>query len=98
MQPLQRYKFGFEFQYNFDTWDPRVAFNDQRTGRPPADLEPATQPDPNLPTQYQTFNSYTYNFFAVQGGPTGLQPAGYWNVPCLRRADFDTLFGAEFEQ
>lgn len=30
------YKFSWEFQYNIDTWNPTVAFNDTRTSRPPA--------------------------------------------------------------
>lgn len=35
-----RYKLNFEFQKNLDTWDPTAVFNDQRTGRPPANLIP----------------------------------------------------------
>lgn len=40
------YKFTLEFQYNVDTWNPTVVFKDQKTGRPPFNIEFA---DPNFP-------------------------------------------------
>ncbi len=86
---LGEYRFSFEFQYNVDTWNPTVVFNDQRTGRPPASVEAATLPNPmeggvlNL-----VQNPYTEGT---------LQPAGYWNVPFLSQVDFSQLFANFFE-
>jgi hypothetical protein len=80
------YKFTFEFQYNEDTWDPTVVFNDQRTGRPPADVEAATLEDPNG-VENLVINPYSNE----------VQPAGYWTVPFLPRVDFTQLFQQNFE-
>ncbi len=83
------YRFGFEFQNNTDTWLPTVAFNDQETNKPPADLEAATAFDPNIAALVQN---------QVANPTTGvLQPAGYWNVPALLPVNFNTLFAAFFE-
>jgi hypothetical protein len=84
------YKFVFEFQYNFDTWNPRVVFIDQRTGRPPANLETANQPnpDPTTPDGKAGVLSYTTNPYIDV-----VQPAGQWNVPALQPVDFNALFG-----
>lgn len=36
--PFNRYHFVFEFQTNYDTWNPRAVFIDPHTGRPPPNL------------------------------------------------------------
>jgi len=35
-----RYHFTFEFQHNYDGWNPTAVFTDQRTGQPPPNLVP----------------------------------------------------------
>jgi hypothetical protein len=93
LSPAQKlYRFSFEFQYNIDTWDPTVVFNDQRTGRPPAGVLPATLSDPGIPGA--SFLSYRQN--AVSVAPV-VQPAGFWQVPALRRVDFNEMFASFFE-
>jgi hypothetical protein len=104
----QGYKFGFEFQYNLDGWWPTVVFNDQRTGRPPANVRPATTINPEDKPDAKAVNpvdgsigvkSYMVNPY-TEGLPsyaTVIQPAGYWDVPCLKPVNFDQLFGAYFE-
>jgi len=84
------YYMNIEWQYNFDTWDPLVIFNDQSTGRPPADVRAAdiTDPDPDNPALLR-YNLNPYN--------SAFQPAGYWSAPTLPRRDFETYFNAKFE-
>lgn len=80
------YRFSFEFQNDPDTWNPTVVFNDQRTGRPPADILP--------PTSYD--RSGVRNL--AQNPITGdLQPAGVWYIPYLRPVNYNEYFGAYFE-
>ena len=90
------YRFAFEFQYNQDTWDATVIFNDQFLGRPPANVLPGTvvNPDSDSPETKATppIRSYTENPISFN-----FQPAGYWNVPALGRQDFASLFAALFE-
>lgn len=91
VRPL--YKFGFEFQYNEDTWNPTVVFNDQRTGRPPADVQPATTGNPALaPDSIAGIINYAVNKYNGKA-----QPAGFWTVPAIRTVDFNALFGSLFE-
>ena len=89
------YKFIFEFQYNVDTWNPTVVFNDQRTGRPPHDVLPATNDDPQTdwatPNPLVLVQNQAINP-ALAPTQSVLQPAGYWNVPALPVADYDFLF------
>ena len=80
------YKFDMEFQYNIDTWNPTVVFNDQRTGRPPHDVVEGYLPDPNVAGPNLVF-SYVFNSQNL-----AVQPAGYWEVPALPEADFFSLF------
>lgn len=86
------YRMSFEFQYNFDTWNPTVVFNDARTGRPPFDVELATIANPASPLAVPVID-YVQDFTAV-GSP--YRPAGAWEVPALRRIDFDAFFNALF--
>lgn len=79
-----RYKVNFEFQYNIDTWHPTVVFLDSRTGRPPADVEPASV-DINGVMRLRV-----HPFVPVT------VPAGMWQVPAVEPVDFKTLFGAFF--
>lgn len=88
VEGVRAYRFMFEFQYNLDTWDPTVAFIDQRTGKPPANLEAAF---------LQDINGVTSLSLNLAGGPTFTQPAGYWTVPALRRVDFNAKFASVFE-
>jgi hypothetical protein len=91
------YDFEFEFQGNSDSWYPTVVFNDQRTGRPPHDVEAA-----DIYTfigPYSVLDS-TLNNVPVnppRQGPPPKQPAGYWIVPALRPVDYTQLFSAYFE-
>lgn len=82
----QVYRFGFEFQNNPDEWDPTAVFLDQRTGRPPANVARGDQIDDN-------------GTLSLVRHPTtlGLMPAGMWQVPYLRRVNFDELFNAFFD-
>lgn len=80
------YKVSIEFQYNYDTWDVDVLFNDKRTGQPPANLVEGTVDDGRGVLRL-TPNVYTGVF----------QPAGRWRVPYLRRQNFQGFFGARFE-
>lgn len=85
------YKFSFEFQYNFDTWQPEVVFTDQSTGRPPAFVEKAYVLDPIAPG----VQVLSLVFNPLTGLDT--QPAGYWRVPYFAAVSFDQLFAAIFE-
>ncbi len=81
----RRYEFEFEFQFDLDTWNPTVIFNDQRTGRPPADVLVASEDDAN------GVRRLAFNRLVV--GPPGVtQPAGYWTVPFLKPVNFTDLF------
>lgn len=90
-----QYKVAFEFQFNFDGWDPTIAFHDNDTGRPPANIVAASRADTDLDdngvARYQVDNSLPL------GDPGRLFPAGIWQVPALRRIDFDTFFSALFD-
>lgn len=90
IEPL--YRFGFEFQHDPDGWDPTVVFIDQRTGRPPFDIdkEPGEFPDPDFPEA---------DIFSYRANPItdNLQPAGFWTVPYNALVNFNELFGAFFE-
>jgi hypothetical protein len=79
------YKVSLEFQYNYDTWDADVVFNDKRTGMPPAAVVAATLPDDQ-------------GVMRLTGNPLSPlavveQPAGIWRVPFLPRRDFTGFFG-----
>jgi hypothetical protein len=87
------YHFEFEFQYNEDTWDPTVVFLDQRTGRPPADVERGYLNNPHLPAGAQEVLSHVQNPISL----VGVQPAGMWDVPCLEEINFTEAFNAYFE-
>lgn len=87
---LRLYEFTFEFQFNDDGWNPRVAFNDQRTGRPPADSEPAIVLTDIGGHQVYDSALNRYNEALVQ-------PAGFWDVPALKPIDFTAEFTATFE-
>lgn len=76
------YKVSIEFQYNYDSWDVDVLFNDKRTGQPPANLVKADIEDGNNVLRY------TGNTISGQ-----LQPAGQWRVPYLPRRNFTAEFG-----
>jgi hypothetical protein len=81
------YKFEFEFQNDSDGWNPTVVFKDQRTGRPPANVQPAIATDAN------GILNQAYNPLK----PNQLQPAGYWQVPSLRSVDYNVYFTSFFE-
>lgn len=81
------YKFGFEFQYNSDTWNPDIAFKDNRTNLPPSGAHQAGLADPNTGVINQD-----------QDPLTGLPIAGIaWSVPALPAIDFNAAFAAVFE-
>lgn len=100
VKPL--YRFSFEFQYNVDTWNPTIAFNDQRTGRPPAQilLQAGTNlnPNPDSPDAKAGIFNYAINPLkpVIPGVGPNLQPAAVWTVPALRPANFSELFAAVF--
>jgi hypothetical protein len=83
------YKMSFEFQHNIDGWDPHVAFTDQRTGRPPADVRIAQFEAEGGPAGVIRMVKHPNNDLEI--------PAGLWRVPALRRIDFDEFFSALFE-
>ncbi len=87
------YKMGFEFQFNSDTWNPTITFKDQETGNPPAKVVKATEPDEFGVVRLQLLP------FNPGGGQIGFDkvPAGYWQVPALKRIDFKQTFSALFE-
>ncbi len=106
------YQFTFEFQYNFDKWDPTVAFNDQRTGRPPAGVVQGNIADANGTLRF-TRNSYldrqaallnaaalaalgTPNAAAAAVAAAAAQAAANVQVPALPLADFNRLFRVNF--
>ena len=96
------YRFGFEFQYNIDTWNPTVVFIDARFGKPPADVntQKATLVDPATINAKSTgVLSMNTNLFtvipAVSAG--AIQPAAVWTVPFLTPVNFDSMFAAVFE-
>lgn len=94
------YKFGFEFQYNSDTWNPTVAFHDQETGTLPAKVVVATEQGVNAAGQPDGIVRYMLLPRLIPGiGLIGLDkvPAGVWQVPALQEKDFDAAFGALFE-
>jgi hypothetical protein len=76
------YKVSMEFQYNYDTWDVDVVFNDKRTGMPPANV---VRGDTEVG---DGILRYTGNIHSGQ-----LQPAGIWRVPFLPRQNFTLFFG-----
>jgi len=76
------YKVTMEFQYNYDTWEPTVVFNDQRTKGPPASVQPAIEYDING-TLNQARNPINF----------ALQPAGWWLVPVLPTRNFNYYLG-----
>ena len=83
------YRFDFEFQFNLDTWNPTTVFIDQRTGKPPAAVKPATDPDPG---------TGALKIISYQKNPNGgVLPAGYWTVPALKTVDYDAFFQQLFE-
>ena len=89
--PLPTYKMSFEFQFNSDTWEPFVIFNDARWGNPPANPEPyeiqiAFEADANGVVRLGR-NRYTGE----------LQPGDAWKVPALPRRDFTKFFGAAMD-
>lgn len=84
------YRFAFEFQYDFDGWNPTVVFHDNRTGLAPFGVEKGFLPDPNNALLTTAYARNAYN--------TNPQPAGYWTVPALGSVDYNAFFGAVFEQ
>jgi len=101
------YRLDLEWQYNQDTWNPIVAFHDQRTGQPPSQLEGDTlypnpiargpeslQPDPDL---LANFGIIVLSFVDSIVTPGFVQEAGVWQVPSLASVDFAAVFGAAFE-
>ena len=69
------YKFLFEFQYNVDTWNPTVVFEDQQMGRPPAAVLPATLKD----------HAYETEIVIIFGTPTTVYVPDPNGVKCLVR-------------
>lgn len=91
--PFQRgnyacYKVSVEFQFNFDTWDATVVFNDQRLsgGRPPHNVLAAAETDDQ--------GVLRLGINPLNGA---FQPAGYWQVPSLQRKNFRQFLNAQFE-
>jgi hypothetical protein len=89
---LPLYRFSFEFQHDPDGWDPTVVFIDQRTGRPPFDVD-KEQGNLSGPTPDED-GVLSYKANPITDNP---QPAGYWTVPYNIRVDFNEMFGAHFE-
>jgi hypothetical protein len=89
------YRYSFEFQFDPDTWNPTVIFNDQRTGAPPANAKPGSKNAiefPAPPAPLPPILSYQAN--SITGA---LFPADYWTVPYLLPVDFNTAFNSFFE-
>jgi hypothetical protein len=76
------YKVSMEFQYNHDTWDPDVVFNDKRHGAPPAAVKHGSL------AEFDMILRYTEN--PINGA---IQPAGIWRAPFLPRRNFTGFFG-----
>lgn len=79
------YKFKFQFEMNFDSWNPTVVFHDQRTGSPPANVVKATTEEviDGILVKNRIAHTETGEYM----------PAGHWQVPALPRLDFNTFFG-----
>lgn len=88
------YKFSFEWQFNIDTWRAEVVFNDQRTGRPPADVQDAQFAQNVGPNNIPVMNS-ALNPIALN--PVVIQPAGHWFVPNVKAVNFPQLLGSFLE-
>jgi hypothetical protein len=87
------YKMGFEFQYNVDTWDATIVFNDERSGKPVSGVVKATIADSNGVLRYQPIPKFVAGIFVGFDN----QPAGMWKVPSLERLDFNNFFNAVFD-
>jgi hypothetical protein len=93
------YRFSFEWQYDSDTWDQTIVFNDQRTGKPPAGVLPATAAVPANTQDPITGAQYT-DVGVVRLIATTFRryrPAGFWTIPYAKEVDYQSVFAAFFE-